>query len=352
MVAVHVIGHVCVDLTPHLHSERLGVPGELTEVGPIEIRTGGTLSNCARALKHLDTEVFLSGMVGNDDLGTICRRKLEDEHPGHVELTAHPKAATSYSVVIRPPQTDRSFLHHTGANDFFTGECTLHSNTICHFGYPTLCPGMCADNGRPVADLFDRAHALGNATSLDLAYLADNSPLKQLDWNALFAQVLPVTDVFCPSWDDIASCLPGISADFDTELIEKQTRTFLDQGAGLVLVTVGKHGAYLATNDADRLAPLATLTGINAKQWANQSIWDPAVPVEKEADGPLDTNGAGDTFKASFLHALTRRATPQAAIRFASESVARKLLSRPLEAFADVDNGDAWDADAPLAQEH
>lgn len=330
MVSIHVVGHVCVDLTPELHSDHLGVPGELLEVGPLEVRTGGTLSNCARAVRALETEVFLSGMVGNDDLGLICRNRLESEHPGHVELRMHPTASTSYSVVVRQPGQDRSFWHHTGANDEFRGECTIQPTSLLHFGYPTLCPGMCEDDGGPIVDLFQRAHTRSGATSLDLAYLADNSPLKAIDWDALFAAVLPHADVFCPSWDDIASCLPSVDPAFDEARIEEQAAAFLAQGAGLVLITVGKHGAYLATGSAERLGALASLTGIDVDAWANRSIWDPAIPVEKTTDQPLDTNGAGDTFKAAFLVALTRRASAEQAIRFASTVVARKLVRRPL----------------------
>lgn len=331
MVAVHVVGHVCVDLTPGLLSDRLGEPGELLEVGPVEIRTGGTLSNCARAVAALRTEVFLSGMVGDDDLGVICRNRLEAEHPGHVELRVHPSAATSYSVVVRPPGKDRSFWHHTGANDEFRGECTLGEGELVHFGYPTLCPGMCEDEGAPIEGLFGRTHALGGATSLDLAYLADNSPLKALDWEALFAKALPGTDVFCPSWDDIASCLPGVAPAFDRARIEEMAARFLRMGAGVVVITAGKHGAYVASGSSTRLAGLAALTGIDAEKWAERSLWEAAVPVEKTTKEPLDTNGAGDTFKAAFLVALTRSATPEQAIRFASEVVARKLVRRPLD---------------------
>ena len=330
MVSIQVAGHVCVDLTPQLHSDRFGVPGELTEVGPIEIRTGGTLSNCARAVKALDTEVYLSGMVGDDELGIICRDKLDHEHPGHVDLAVHPTAATSYSVVVRPPGLDRSFWHHTGANDEFRGEAMIRPRTILHFGYPTLCPGMCEDDGAPIVNLFTRARDEGCATSLDLAYLAANSPLQRLDWNALFSNCLPTTDVFCPSWDDIASCLPDVDAQFDTSRVQDQAGTFLDMGAAIVLITVGKHGAYLATNNAQRLAPLAALTGIDADQWTNRSIWHEAVPVEKTATGALDTNGAGDTFKAAFLVALTKAAGPDTAIAYASHVVARKLIRQPL----------------------
>lgn len=330
MVAIQVAGHVCVDLTPKLHSESFGVPGELTEVGPIEVRMGGALSNCARVVKALNTDVFLSGMVGDDEFGGISRDKLEQEHPGHVDLTVHPTAATSYSIVINPPGLDRSFLHHTGANDEFRGLISIHPNTILHFGYPTLCPGMCENDGAPIVDLFTRAGDAGCATSLDLAYLATNSPLQRLDWSALFANALPHSDVFCPSWDDIASCLPEVDAAFDPVRVEAQARAFLDMGAAIVLITVGRHGAHLATAGAQRLARLASLTGIDAEQWAHQSLWHGAVPVENTVSEPLDTNGAGDTFKAAFLVALTKRAPASRALAYASHVVARKLVRRPM----------------------
>lgn len=348
MVSIHVLGHVCVDLTPELHSDHFAIPGELTEVGALNIRTGGTVSNCARTIKALNCEVYLSGRVGNDRLGAICRALLEDEHPGTVDLHIDPQAATSYSIVIHPPTTDRSFLHHTGANDFFDGNAPLIPHSIVHFGYPTLCPAMCADDGAPIVDLFTRAHEGGSATSLDLAYLAQNSPLRALNWSRLFTHVLPHTDVFCPSWDDLVSCLPGTPTEPGMEEIAAMAQRFIDAGASIVLITLGKDGSFLRTGSVEAFTPLEALCGIDAEAWAQASIHRKATnlasmtsseatlsgttPQADAAQVPstLDTNGAGDTFKAAFLVALTRACGPHNALAFASNVVARKLLRLPL----------------------
>lgn len=342
MVSIHVVGHVCVDLTPTLHTDHFAIPGELTEVGAMDIRTGGTVSNCARTIHALGTPVRLSGRVGDDHLGRICHSLLNEKHPGHVELIIDPQAATSYSVVIRPPSSDRSFLHHTGANDFFDGTCTLHPNTLLHFGYPTLCPAMCVDAGQPIVDLFTRVHEAGGATSLDLAYLAQNSPMQAVDWGELFGRVLPHTDVFCPSWDDLSSCLPGTPTQPSMGDVEAMAQRFVDAGASLVLITLGKDGAFLRGGSAAACGALTALCGIDTRTWAQVSLHQEATDLaalalrEGVAPADLDTNGAGDTFKAAFLVALTRAANPRDALAFASKVVARKLLRLPLTPAAAV----------------
>ncbi|MDO4260001.1 MAG: carbohydrate kinase family protein [Actinomycetaceae bacterium] len=330
---IHIVGHVCVDLTPALLGTYLGQPGELVESGPLGVRTGGTVANCARVVAALGGDVQLGALVGNDALGDMCVALLESEHPGRVSLERTSAAATSYSVVVAPPGKDRTFWHHTGANDEFRGDIDVIPGAIMHFGYPTLCPGMCEGGGAPTIDLFTRARRAGGLTSLDLAYLADNSPLQSLDWHAYLHSVMAVTDIFCPSVDDLTSCLHMSGG--GREVAEALAAEFIEAGAAIVLITLGKDGSYLATGTADRLAKLTGVCAITPDQWANISHYEPAAPIDAPEGAPLDTNGAGDTFKAAFLVALSRGFGPTEATHFASTTVARRIAGQPLIPSAD-----------------
>lgn len=323
MTAIQVAGHVCVDLKPRLTSAGVANPGELVDTGTLQITIGGVVGNCGRAFADLGVDVALSGSVGDDELGAICRRLLGERH-GSIDLAVAEAHATSYSVVVEPPGVERSFWHHTGANDAFVGDCAVVAEKLLHYGYPSLTPAMCVDDGRPIRALFGRAHAAGVATSLDLAFLASGSPVRDLDWAGLFRAVVPATDVFCPSWDDVASCL-GLPLEVGDDAVVAWAEEALGWGATVVLITLGSKGSYLRVAGADRLARLAA-AGIDAHAWADRAIWSRPEPT----GDIVTTNGAGDTFKAAFLARLVEGASPQQCLDFAGQVVARYLAGRPL----------------------
>lgn len=324
MIDIQSVGHVCVDLTPSLPGAPVTTPGVLAEVGPMGIRLGGAVANTARAITALGRTAAAAVTVGQDLLGDVCASMLEQHLPGATVVQRSPDHATSYSVVVSPPQGDRTFWHHTGANDAFDGTCDLLGATYVHFGYPALAPGMTRDGGRPTVDLFRRAREQGSATSLDLAYCAENSPLRSYDWSSYFGNVLPHTDVFCPSWDDIISALRTYEDTADG--VVAAADDFLQLGAGLVLITMGERGSYLATGTGKALEHLASVVGADASQWAGQRAWVPASTVEEV----VSTNAAGDTFKAAFLLASTTCATPEEATRVAAHVVSRHIAGLPL----------------------
>ena len=302
-VDIALAGHVCVDLAPCVDGEFVTTPGVLTQVGPMRISIGGAVGNGARAAHALGATAAVLATVGDDDLGRLCAGALERFAPGQVALHRTATAATSYSVVLQH-RDDRSFWHHTGANDEFDGTGELPAAGIVHFGYPTLVPGMTAAGGQPTVALFRRARAAGATTSLDTSYCAANSALRSYPWDEYFAQVLPEVDVFCPSWDDLTSAYNEPDA-FDQERVEQAAVRYLTFGAGLVLITAGGHGAYLASPGG--------------------GTWIPPEPVTRI----VSTNGAGDTFKVAFLLAA-RTAPPVAAARRAATVAARYIAGLPL----------------------
>lgn len=322
MSTIQVVGHLCVDLRPTLGTTRVAAPGELVVVGPMQITMGGAVGNCGRVLAQLGVGASLSACIGADELGAMAVRLLGADHD--LDLKVVPDHATSYSVVVEPAGVDRSFWHHTGANIAFVGDCAVTAEKLLHFGYPSLTPSMCADGGAPIVRLFDRAHHQGVATSLDLAFVADNSPVRDVDWPALLRNAVARSDVFCPSWDDLASCL-GVPTEPDRELVTSWAERFLEWGAGVVLITLGAQGTYLRVAGVSRLGGLVAC-GIDADAWAGRACW-----TEPDAvDEVVRTNAAGDTYKAAFLARFVEGAGPDSCLAFAGQVVARHIGGRAL----------------------
>ena len=90
-------------------------PGRLIPTEPIEVTTGGIVSNAGIALARLGMKVAALSYVGGDDWGTIVRRRLEGEGVDCSRLLRHPTAATSTTAVLIDPSGERSFAHCVGA---------------------------------------------------------------------------------------------------------------------------------------------------------------------------------------------------------------------------------------------
>ena len=118
-----VAGHLCLDIIPQFLGPSGLKPGSLSEVGPATFSTGGCVSNVGLALHTLGVRVALMGAVGQDAFGEAVKSVLHAHDPKLVEnLKEAAQDATSYTLVISPPNQDRLFLHHAGCNDHYGAE--------------------------------------------------------------------------------------------------------------------------------------------------------------------------------------------------------------------------------------
>lgn len=311
---VVVAGHLCLDIIPQLHGELPG-PGALHEVGDATLSLGGAVSNVGLALHRLGRPVRLVGAVGDDGFGTLVREKLRDAGDGldaHLQFRAH--APTSYSVVLSPPGTDRSFLHCPGVNHDFdpadVADDVLRNASLLHFGYPPLMKKVWSNGGTVLSELFARAKKLGLITSLDLAMPDSNGASGGVDWPAFFANVLPQVDLFLPSIDEMRATLgmPARAGDDETDLSAISGR-LLELGARVVVLKLGEHGLYLRTAknfqpQDDRAEPAA---------WSGRELLARCLQVDMAG-----TTGAGDCTIAGFLYAYTRGDSPAEAMQWAT----------------------------------
>lgn len=330
-----VSGHVCVDILPALPAEIAMQPGDLTEIGPAAMTIGGCVGNTGGDLADLGVSVRLVATVADDQLGAVVRNVFRSRGLATDGLAVTQRAATSYSLVLEPGGADRTLWHHPGANGEFDGTgVELDGAALLHLGYPPLLGRMLTENGLPISRLFGRARDAGVTTSLDLAVVDPRSEVAALDWRAIFAAVLPLVDVFTPSFDDLRSVL-GFTEGFSAEFAERLAEDFIAAGVAVVAISAGAAGMYLRTAGSKRLsAGGAVLAGLSAT-WADRRLWQAPMLVAEA----VTTNGAGDAATAGLLYGLWLALSPDETARLAGACAAALIAGRPTtrDAVASID---------------
>ncbi len=329
-------GHICLDITPVVPEghrgkrlEEILEPGKLLNVGPVDVHTGGSAANTGLALKLLGEEVTLMGKVGDDAFGSIIRELLAKRGAGG--LLIDPTEVTSYSVVLALPGVDRIFLHNPGANDSFSNadisDAALEEAVLFHFGYPPLMKRMYSDGGAELEAMFSRVKGKGLSTSLDLAAVDPASDAGKADWRGILSRVLPYTDFFLPSFEELCFMLDRpkferlkaaggeITDDLDPERDGKPLADLaLEMGCRVVLVKCGTKGMYFRCADRPAMERLGHCTGLDGDLWAGREGSQPCFAVEKVRSA----TGAGDVSIAAFLSAALHGYGPAECAAFAA----------------------------------
>ena len=314
-------GHICLDITPVIPAGRGGrrldealEPGKLLHVGPADIHTGGSVANTGLALKLLGEDVALMGKVGGDAFGSIVRDILSRYGAGG--LLVDPEGDTSYSVVLAVPGVDRVFLHNPGVNDSFASadvpDAALEDAALFHFGYPPLMRRMYEAGGAELAALLRRVKAREIATSLDFAAIEPDSDAGKADWRGILERVLPDTDFFLPSFEELCYMLdrpryerltaPGgdVTERLDMERDVKPLAALaLDMGCRVILVKCGMSGMYFRAADSAALEHVGRRIGLDTEQWGGREGVQPCFRVNTVRSA----TGAGDASIAAFLSA-------------------------------------------------
>ena len=324
-----VAGHICLDVFPLLKgSAVLFRPGQTIEAGPIVFSTGGPVSNTGLALHKLGVATRLMGKIGADLFGQTIRHMLDSHGAGLSEgLIVAQGEASSYSIILSPPGADRMLIHAPGCNATFTADDVrseaLASAKLFHFGYPPLMERMYANGGIELAAIFQRVHALGLTTSLDLSMPDPNSAAGRANWHAILRATLPHIDVFLPSAEEILFMLRRRAFDrfaaisensrpldhIEPSTIAELGQELLDMGAKIVALKIGERGLYLRTASASVLTRMGRRLVIDITAWSDRELWAPCFAVQVAG-----TTGSGDATIAGFLLGLLRGMTPEATL--------------------------------------
>lgn len=333
-ISVLVAGHICLDIIPDLGTlnaqgfSRALQPGRLVEVGDATLCTGGPVSNTGLALHRLGISTRLIGKVGNDVFGRAVLDIIESYAPDLSQnMIVDNNVSTSYSLIISPCGSDRTFLHNPGANHTFCAADVNYDLTaksrLFHFGYPPIMRRMYEMDGLELVEMMRRVKASGATTSLDICCPDPASEGGKVDWRKILGIVLPSVDIFLPSieellwmlrWDTfqmfnesrnfLEQVTPGLLSELSEELIE--------MGVRLLVIKLGERGLYLRSSDKTELAKIGPAAPMNLDAWANQELWAPCFKVKV-----VGTTGSGDSTIAGFLAGLLRGLEPAQAVTMA-----------------------------------
>jgi sugar/nucleoside kinase (ribokinase family) len=326
-----VAGHICLDIIPEIQALPPGgfnetfLPGHLLEVGPAALCTGGAVSNTGLALHRLGIPTQLICKIGSDAFGRIVRELIESDGPGLAAgIVVDPQAATSYSMIISPPDVDRIVLHNPAANHTFSADDIdyqlVDQAALFHFGYPPIMRRMYAQDGQGLVDLFRQVKQTGVTTSLDMCYPDPASEGGRVDWETILKATLPWVNIFLPSIEELLLMLH--SSDFEQlsaggslldqvtpALLHSLSSELLEMGVPIVVIKLGARGLYLRTAGRKAIARLGRAAPENPSAWAEQELWAPCFRVQVTG-----TTGAGDAAIAGFLSALLRGLGPELAV--------------------------------------
>jgi fructokinase len=266
MISVTALGELLVDFTEKGHSEG----GErLFEQNP-----GGAPANVLVALQRLGMQTAFLGKVGTDMHGEFLRDTLAQEGVNIEGLVSDSQYFTTLAFVALSSSGERnfSFARKPGADTQFRPE-ELHKDIIeqsrlFHIGSLSLTN----EPARSTTLLaLETAQKAGCILSYDPNYRA---PL----WNSPEEATQQMRSVL--SYIDLVKL-----SDSETELLtgcsepKQAGKALIQQGVKIVVVTLGRKGAYVCTKEGGALVP----------------TFDGKV---------IDTTGAGDSFWGGFLFAF------------------------------------------------
>ncbi len=326
---VVVCGHLCLDLLPqmnHLPLNVLSSPGQLFEVGNLQLSTGGAVSNTGLALHRLGVDVRLMAKVGDDFIGRATLDFLRTRDSVLIEaLKVDPSQGSAYTIVLEPEHVDRIFLHCTGPNQTFSSSDIdfdiVAQARLFHLGYPTLLPHFLEDEGRELSNLFYQVQQRGVITSMDMTLPDPDGVGGKVDWQRFLQRVLPYVDIFVPSLDEALFMLRRADYDrFKESFVVREKRDYIHSLAdellalgdcALIGFKLGEAGLYLRSNRQMRLSSL--MQKIDITTWTQKEVWQPAFEVSVSG-----TTGAGDAAYAGLIAALLRGGSIEDAARMAA----------------------------------
>ncbi len=309
-----VAGHTCVDLIPDWNGKFEDIiPGHLIVTGKMRFSTGGAVPNTGIDLKRLGLDPILIGKIGDDLIGKITLEVIRsngDDLGDHIIKSY--EAGSSYTLVLSPPNEDRAFLHYPGVNDTFCSKDIpfddLSDSKIFHFGYPPVMKTIYENDGNELVKIFKNARDHKMITSLDMTMPDPNSESGKINWRKFLSNVLPYTDIFLPSLDEILY-MTKRKGELSHELLVDLTDELLGYGAKIVVIKLGKDGAYLRSGKIKSDDLLAGI--IDTKLWSQTEIISPAFKVNVAG-----TTGSGDASIAGFLAKFLQGANPKETMDF------------------------------------
>jgi sugar/nucleoside kinase (ribokinase family) len=324
-----IAGHICLEITPTLMESVLNMsPGSVLEAGKAVLSTGGPVSNIGLALHTLGMPTRLMGKIGNDLFGQAIFQLLSAYGTNLTRgMIIAVDESSSYSILLKPAESDRVVVHAPGCNATFSAEDVayelLESTGLFHFGYPPLMMRMYEGHGQELANMFQRVKGLSVTTSLDLSFSNPGSSASQADWQGILSTTLPSVDIFLAGIEELLSLLRrpvyeklstkagkgDLVERITPDLVSSLGRMLLEMGAKIVGIKMGKRGIYLCSGEIDRLTTMGRAQPTRLLPWDKRELWAPCFLTEV-----VNEVGVGDAMTAGFLMGILRGMAPEATL--------------------------------------
>ncbi|MCI2061196.1 MAG: carbohydrate kinase family protein [Eubacteriaceae bacterium] len=306
-------GNIGIDIIPHFTNKKAGsvadviIPGRITHIEGSGVHPGGSPGNTGLAMNLFGIDTVICGKTGNDPFGDMLCRMLDDAGGAGTSagIIRSDDVYTAWSVIISPAGLDRSILQNPGANDDFGFDDIdfdlLRGCSLLHFGHPPSMKKIYENSGRELVRIFSAAQEAGMLTSLDMCAVDPSSDAADCDWQEFLAEVLPYTDFFVPSIDEL-KYMTGAHAKEPPEMTARRAR---ELGASNILIKCGSDGMYFENAGEAVIRSIEDRLEISTgsmDSWIGVSGSAPAKKAQKEVSGL----GAGDTSIAAYLSAMLR----------------------------------------------
>lgn len=237
---------------------------------------GGAPANVAVAASRLNADTAFIGKVGNDCYGDLLKKTLTKNDVDITGVITDNTSNTTLAIVLVSDDGERSFsFYRNSCADILLSKDEINFNllsntTFLHFGSVSL-----TAEPSKTATIFaaEQAKKSGAIVTYDPNY-RENLWENQRTAIETMKSVLHLVDILKISDEELPLLTGMKNLENGTEILKN------NYGIELILVTLGKKGAYYRFRDE---------TGI--------------IPVRDEK--VADTNGAGDTFFGAFLAYLS-----------------------------------------------
>ncbi len=254
--------------------------------------SGGDALNVAISLSKLGLDVSIAGRVGADFNGDFLLSECKKFGVDSSSVVKDSQCGTAVTYVLIGSQAERHFLTENEIFKKLTFEdIATQQVEKADYVYFGSAMGMDSMDANGTARLFQLARSMGKMTFMDAAINSEDS---EADWLSRLSPQLKVTDVFFPSYCE-AKLISG------KEELREIAACFKEFGMQVFGIKLGQRGCYVTDFRVAQIVP-----GVKG------------LPV-------VDTTGAGDSFMAGMMCALSHDYDFLESTRFANVVAAMNI---------------------------
>lgn len=281
-----VIGSANTDMI--IRAPRIPGPGETILGGSFSTAAGGKGANQAVAAARAGGDVTFITRLGNDDLGRQSLEGYRSDHINVEHISTDKKALSGVAMIVVDERGENCITVASGANMNLSPELIDAARDVIESADVLLM--------QLESPLDSVVKAAGIASAAEVKVILNPAPGQALP-DKLLSQVSLIT----PNETE-AELLTGIAVT-DSASATLASQALLNRGVGAVIITLGKGGAFIATNEYTRLVP-----GYEVKA--------------------IDTTAAGDVFNGALAVALANGQPLLKASKFANAAAALSVTKR------------------------